>query len=75
MNVVLDEEREHLWGVVRELEKDIEEQQAEIQQTRVDVDKEVTELQQDKVAVKEQLQQEIDRLHSEMERQQQRVHY
>ncbi len=65
-NTVLDGERENLMGAIGVLEKDIEQHQAERH-------KEVTELQQDKVAVREQLQQEIDRLHSELEGQQQRV--
>ncbi len=65
-NTVLDGERENLMGVIGVLEKDIEQHQAERR-------KEVTELQQDKVAVREQLQQEIDGLHSELERQQQWV--
>ncbi len=65
-NTVLDGERENLMGAIGVLEKDIEHYQAERHKV-------VTELQQDKVAVMKQLQQEIDRLHSELEGQQQRV--
>lgn len=71
----LREEREKHIGVIEQLEKDLELQHAEVQRAEADLEEEVTRLQKDKQAVREQLQQESDRLHSQIERQQLRVCY